>query len=120
MGLIFSSAMNTATSGVDREDAGVASATVNTMQQIGGSIGTALLSTLSAGAVTRYLDSNGTSRIDQANAVLSGYHLAFWVSTGVFVIIAIIGGTVLQRHGVRQAQLAAAGDAGHDVPVAAH
>ncbi|MBF4575237.1 MFS transporter [Frondihabitans sp. VKM Ac-2883] len=121
MGLIFSSAMNTATSGVGREDAGVASATVNTMQQIGGSIGTALLSTLSAGAVTRYLNANGTSKIDQANAVLSGYHLSFWVSTGVFVIIAIIGGTVLQKHSVRQAQIAAAGTPSHDdVPVAAH
>ncbi|MGA1811029.1 MFS transporter [Frondihabitans sp. 4ASC-45] len=121
MGLIFSSAMNTATSGVGREDAGVASATVNTMQQIGGSIGTALLSTLSAGAVTRYLNANGTSKIDQANAVLSGYHLSFWVSTGVFVIIAIIGGTVLQKHSVRQAQIAAAGTLSHDdVPVAAH
>lgn len=121
MGLIFSSAMNTATSGVGREDAGVASATVNTMQQIGGSIGTALLSTLSAGAVTRYLSANGTSKIDQANAVLSGYHLSFWVSTGVFVIIAIIGGTVLQKHSVRQAQIAAAGTPSHDdVPVAAH
>jgi hypothetical protein len=39
--------MSTATLGVDERDAGVASATVNTMQQIGGSLGTALLSTLS-------------------------------------------------------------------------
>ena len=108
MGLIFSSAMNTATSGVNREDAGVASATVNTMQQIGGSIGTALLSTLSASAVTAYLTAHGTSKLDMANATLAGYHLSFWVSVGVFVIIAIIGGTLLQRHGDRQQQLAAA------------
>jgi hypothetical protein len=38
--------MTTATLGVDERDAGVASATVNTMQQIGGSLGTSLLSTL--------------------------------------------------------------------------
>ncbi|GAA4265794.1 MFS transporter [Frondihabitans peucedani] len=112
MGLIFSSAMNTATSGVAREDAGVASATVNTMQQIGGSIGTALLSTLSANAITSYLADHGTSKLDQAEATLYGYHLAFWISCGVFVIIAIIGGTVFQRHSARQAKLeAAAGSA---------
>lgn len=127
MGLIFSSAMNTATSGVAREDAGVASATVNTMQQIGGSIGTALLSTLSAGAITAYLKDHGTTQLDQANATLYGYHLSFWISCGVFVIIAIIGGTVLQKHSVRQAALASAAGAGSDtrtgsveIPVAVH
>ena len=52
MGLVFSAAMATATFGVDPSDAGVASAMVNTMQQVGGSIGTALLSTLAASAVT--------------------------------------------------------------------
>jgi EmrB/QacA subfamily drug resistance transporter len=110
MGLIFSSAINTATSGVSRDDAGVASATVNTMQQIGGSIGTALLSTLSASAVTAYLASHGTTKLDQANAVLSGYHLAFYVSTGVFVVIAIVGGTLIDSHATRQRKLAASAD----------
>lgn len=41
LGLVMAPAMSPATSGVAAEDAGVASATVNTMQQIGGSIGTA-------------------------------------------------------------------------------
>ncbi|ROQ39616.1 EmrB/QacA subfamily drug resistance transporter [Frondihabitans sp. PhB188] len=121
MGLIFSSAMNTATSGVAREDAGVASATVNTAQQIGGSIGTALLSTLSANAITSYLDDHGRTPTDLANATLSGYHLAFWIATGVFLIIALIGGLLIRPHGVRQAEVAAAGEhSGSDVPVAAH
>lgn len=43
LGLVMAPAMSPATSGVAAEDAGVASATVNTMQQIGGSIGTALM-----------------------------------------------------------------------------
>ena len=43
LGLALATAMGTATLGVRPDDAGVASATVNTMQQIGGSIGTALL-----------------------------------------------------------------------------
>ncbi|GAA4676681.1 MFS transporter [Frondihabitans cladoniiphilus] len=121
LGLIFSSAMNIATAGVSREDAGVASATVNTMQQIGGSIGTALLSTLSASAVTAYLTSHGTSKLDQANATLSGYHLAFGISAGIFVIVAIIGGTLIERHSVRKARVAdSSAEAADDVPVMAH
>ena len=54
-GLIFAPAIATATLGVEPGDAGVASAMVNTMQQIGGSIGTALLSTLAASATTSAL-----------------------------------------------------------------
>ena len=50
LGLIFAPAMDTATRGVEGPDAGVASALVNTGQQVGGSIGTALLSTLAASA----------------------------------------------------------------------
>ena len=55
LGLVIAPAINTATLGVAPADAGVASATVNTMQQIGGSLGTALLSTLSASAAGHYL-----------------------------------------------------------------
>jgi EmrB/QacA subfamily drug resistance transporter len=58
-GLIFAPAINTATAGVARTDAGVASAMVNTMQQVGGSVGTALLSTIAAGATTSYAKSHG-------------------------------------------------------------
>jgi hypothetical protein len=48
VGLIFSSVMNQATARLDRGDAGVGSAMVTTMQQLGGSTGTALLNTLAA------------------------------------------------------------------------
>jgi EmrB/QacA subfamily drug resistance transporter len=44
MGCIFAPAFGTATLGVDRQEAGIASAMVNTSQQVGGSVGTALLS----------------------------------------------------------------------------
>src|SRR3954463_195049 len=55
MGLIFAPAFAGATLGVNPRDAGVASAMVNTSQQVGGSIGTALLSTLANSATTGYL-----------------------------------------------------------------
>ncbi|MFD1720352.1 MFS transporter [Amnibacterium endophyticum] len=90
MGNVFGAAFNTATAGVDPRDAGVGSAMVNTSQQIGGSIGTAVLSTLAAGAVTRYLTDNGNSRQAQALAQLDSYHTAFLTSSGVFVGIAVI------------------------------
>ena len=53
MGTIMPASMQTATLGVDRQFAGVASAMVNTSQQVGGSIGTALLNTLAATATDR-------------------------------------------------------------------
>ena len=47
-GLIFAPAISSATLGVAPRDAGVAASMVNTMQQVGGSVGTALLSTIAA------------------------------------------------------------------------
>ena len=51
MGNIFAPAISSATYGVAPADTGVASAMVNTMQQVGGSIGTALLSSIFASSV---------------------------------------------------------------------
>jgi hypothetical protein len=56
-GMIFAPATNTATAGVPTKDSGVASALVNTMQQVGGSIGVSVLSTIAASATTSYLTS---------------------------------------------------------------
>jgi hypothetical protein len=54
MGCIFAPAFSTATLGVEGSEAGVASAMVNTSQQVGGSVGTSLLSTIFASAVASY------------------------------------------------------------------
>ncbi|MET8629313.1 MFS transporter [Kitasatospora sp. NPDC004669] len=88
MGLIFGSAQNAATSGVQPHEAGVASAMVNTTQQIGGSIGTAVFSSLAATAVTSYIkDHADTAPQGQilADATISSYHLVFWISSAVFL-----------------------------------
>ena len=123
MGTIFSSAMNTATTGVAREDAGVASATVNTMQQIGGSIGTALLSTIFADVVKNSLSglTAAPTKLQQAQATLDGYHVAFAISAGVLVIVAIASGLLINRQSVRLEKLAhlAANSTG-SIPTAAH
>jgi len=89
LGLIMAPAMSTATLGVDRRDAGVASAMVNTGQQIGGSIGTALLSTLAAGAAGRYGAAHAPAADLAAQAAVHGYTTAFVWSAGIFVIGAV-------------------------------
>jgi EmrB/QacA subfamily drug resistance transporter len=90
MGLVFSSGLATATFGVEPSDAGVASAMVNTMQQVGGSIGTALLSTLAATAVTSDLAGRAPDPALLASAAVHGYTTAFWWSAAIFA-----GGAVL-------------------------
>ena len=87
-GMIFSTSFNTATVGVARTEAGVASATVNTMQQVGAAIGTALMSTIAAHATTGYLTDHPGEANLTAGAV-HGYATAFLVSSGIFVVGAI-------------------------------
>jgi hypothetical protein len=91
-GMIFSPAINTATAGVRRQDSGVASALVNTMQQVGGSIGTSALSTIALTTTTSYLVAHHTGPLAPAIAATKGYTTAFAVSAGIFglgVILAI-------------------------------
>jgi EmrB/QacA subfamily drug resistance transporter len=89
-GMIFAPAINTATSGVARQDSGVASALVNTMQQVGGSIGTAALSTLALTATTTYLVAHHTGALAPAAAAVHGYSVAFTVSATLFAIGALV------------------------------
>jgi len=86
LGLIFAQAINTATAGVAREDSGVASALVNTMQQVGGSIGTAALSTIALSATATYLIGHDAGPQAQAIAATYGYTIAFGVSAGLLLI----------------------------------
>ena len=88
-GMIFSPAINTATAGVARRDSGVASALVNTMQQVGGSIGTAALSTVALTATATYLATHHTGRLAPATAAVHGYTVAFAVSAALFGIGAL-------------------------------
>jgi hypothetical protein len=79
---VFIPASSTALIGVGHHDAGVASAVLNTAQQIGGSLGTALLNTLFAGAVTAYISDHLRNPADAkqvgASALIHGYHVSFF------------------------------------------
>lgn len=90
MGLAFVPMSSTALLGVDPHDAGVASAALNMSQQVGSSLGTALLNTIYATAVAGYLVAHGTAPAVQAAGQVHGYTVGFWVSTGVLAAAALM------------------------------
>ncbi len=89
-GMIFAPAINTATAGIPRQDSGVASALVNTMQQVGGSIGISILSTIAASATSSYLIAHHTGPQAPAIAATHGYTLAFTISAALLGLGAIL------------------------------
>jgi hypothetical protein len=100
MGLVYGAAFRTGTSGVAPRDAGIASGTVSTGQQLGGAIGTALLNTIAASATADYLASHvdGKPAPLQINlATIHGYTTVFWWCAGLFAAGAVICGTLLRR-----------------------
>jgi EmrB/QacA subfamily drug resistance transporter len=106
IGMIMSPSMNTGTSGVRASDAGVASALVNTGQQVGGSIGTSLLNTLAASATAAYVTAHLTAGAQapgrQAAALaglaqVHGYVTAFWWAAAIFACGAIVAGLLFRR-----------------------
>lgn len=103
MGSIMPASMQTATLGVDVEFAGVASAMVNTSQQVGGSLGTALLNTLAATAAADYVAAHlPASAAVVADAAVQSYATAYWWGAGFFAFGGVLAGLLFRRlgHGV--------------------
>jgi EmrB/QacA subfamily drug resistance transporter len=116
LGFVMSPSMNTGTGGVAPADAGVASALVNTGQQVGGSIGTSLLNTMAASAAASYLASHLSPRLlinghpVPALAELAQVHsytTAFWWAAGMFVAGAVLAALLFRRGAPRAPQPAA-------------
>ncbi|MDT3396792.1 MFS transporter [Streptomyces sp. B1866] len=101
IGLMMATAMNVATAGVDPRDAGVASAMVNTMQQVGGSVGTALLNSLASTAAQNYVKGKQPSPDLVARAQLHSYSTAYWWSAGFFAAGLVISGLLYRSGKVR-------------------
>jgi hypothetical protein len=83
---VFSASFATGTLGVQHADAGVAAAVVNTAQQVGGSIGTALLSTIFADALTGYLASHSSAHPSLASATVHAYTVGFTAGAAIFAV----------------------------------
>ncbi|WES64095.1 DHA2 family efflux MFS transporter permease subunit [Microbacter sp. GSS18] len=123
MGTIMPASMQTATLGVDREFAGVASAMVNTSQQVGGSIGTALLNTLAATAAADYLAANTPVTPEVGvDAALASYSTAYLWAAIFFAAGAVMSALLFRRrgHGLSLSHAAPPAAEEDREPVAAH
>ena len=99
LGLVFGPGQNAATSGVRMHESGVASAMVNIAQQIGGSIGLAVFSSLSATTITSYLDMHAATATDPATiveATLASYHVVFWIAAALFLLSGILAAALFR------------------------
>ena len=116
---VFIPAASTALLGVGHHDAGVASAVLNTGQMVGGSLGTPLLNTVFAGAVTNYLATNLTDPADAQRlaplAFIHGYHVAFLWGAAIFALALVLSAVLIN---VRRQDLPADAMAGQAVPAA--
>ncbi|MEU9389213.1 MFS transporter [Streptomyces sp. NPDC048324] len=99
MGTAMMTSVSLATGSVAPRDSGAASATFNTAQQVGGSIGTALLNTIAASVTARYLTAHAgpgaNRRALQAEATVHGFNVATWWAMGALLLAALIAGVVV-------------------------
>jgi predicted MFS family arabinose efflux permease len=102
LGLAIVPCISTATQNADPKDVGVTSAMTNTSQQIGASIGTALLNTIAATATASYLVSHNHAGDAVARATVHGYAVASGWAAGIFVLAALVGGVLIDVHPGRQ------------------
>lgn len=100
LGLALAVAVNLGIDGVQPEDAAVASATVNAVQQVGGSIGPSLFNTIAGSAFAGYLVSNASATSDErlrALATVHSYSVSFDVAAAIVLGTAIVGAAMLRR-----------------------
>ncbi|MFI8966607.1 MFS transporter [Streptomyces sp. NPDC053493] len=135
MGTAFMPAMSLATHGVDPRDAGVASAMVNTSQQVGGAIGTALLNTIAASATTAYIADHvagattpSAQKLLQLQGMVEGYSAAIWWAVGILAVSAALALTLINTGKPGSGVVAGSGSGSADadvedevkIPVIAH
>ncbi|MFD7508318.1 MFS transporter [Streptomyces sp. NPDC059853] len=128
LGTAMMPAMQLATGGVQPADAGIASAMVNTSQQVGGAVGTALLNTIAASATTSYIAARTQLGMgDQAQGLLAlegqvhGFTRGIWWAFGILLLSAAIAGVLINGKGPAAHKAPAAGEEeDRPVPVLAH
>jgi EmrB/QacA subfamily drug resistance transporter len=121
LGFIFAPVADTGTSGVPPQDTGVASATLNSGNQIGGSTGTSLLNSIFAGAITGYIAAH--ARLIHgpqlaALAAVHGYTVTFWVTAGIYASGVVICGLLMRSGPLPRAAQPAQPGAPQQIPSA--
>src|SRR3954447_20221664 len=102
LGFTFVPLSNLALVGAGVHDAGAASAMLNATQQVGASIGTALLATLSVGAITGYLTDVATSGGNPQDpavglqAQVAGYTTAFFWGAALLMLGALVSAVLIK------------------------
>ncbi len=97
MGLVFVPVTLIATSGIPADDAGLASGLFNTSQQVGGALGLAILSTFATSRTADELADLGGTPADQASALVSGFHVAWFGAVVLMGLGAVALLTLLRR-----------------------
>lgn len=102
LGFVFVPLTLIATTGVAKEDTGLASGIFNTSQQVGGALGIAILSTVAATTTTNALtDLTGApSAAQQAQATVDGFQAAFLVGAGLMAVGAVLLAVLVRRRDV--------------------
>ncbi|SEG94121.1 drug resistance transporter, EmrB/QacA subfamily [Actinacidiphila yanglinensis] len=90
LGLAFVPLTSAALVGVDPADAGVASALVNTTQQVGNALGVALLNTIAATATASYIAGHGASAAVRSAGLVHGYRTAFIIGAAFLGVSALV------------------------------
>ena len=102
LGIALVPCISTATNNADPRDVGITSAMTNTSQQIGASIGTALLNTIAATATVSYLATHDRTVHAVTAATVHGYAVASGWASGVLLLAAAVGGTLINAHPGRE------------------
>jgi EmrB/QacA subfamily drug resistance transporter len=104
LGLALVPCISTATNNAEPRDVGITSATTNTSQQIGASVGTALLNTVAATATAAYLTSHAHTSNAVAQATVHGFAVASAWAAGSLTLAAVVGGILINAHPGREGE----------------
>ena len=98
LGMAMVPCISTATNNAEPRDVGITSATTNTSQQIGASVGTALLNTIAATTTAAYLATHARTPATVGQATVHGFAVASGWAAGILAGGALIGGVLINAH----------------------
>jgi EmrB/QacA subfamily drug resistance transporter len=111
LGFAFVPMTIAAVSGVEPQEAGLASGLINTSQQIGGALGLAILASIANSRTDTLMSAAHGDPAALPNALTEGFQIAFIVGAGFAVLGALLASTLISsRESREQAQAARDGD----------